>query len=161
MMSEPKFEYKFEHQWGGEDTWYTKGKRWAGKQKFPINHLALGVLEWLWQQWVEGKVEMEMQSIDKQVKEIGKIWDEEDERNRPKPEIVETGVFGEEGWSISMSNPVVDRGSQESESGMGTSGNEVRLPEKLPDPWYMSDPNDAEIGLSYEFRKTAGDVEER
>jgi hypothetical protein len=127
------FNYKFEHQWGGEDTWYTKGKRWANKQKFPINHLALGFIEWLWKHWVDGKVEMEMQSIDKQVKEIGKIWDQEDERS--KSEVVETGVFGEEGWSISMSNQNIDRGTKEFESGMGTPSDENRLGEKFPDPW--------------------------
>ena len=34
-----KFEYKFEHHWGGEDNWYTKSKRWAKKQPFPLSHL--------------------------------------------------------------------------------------------------------------------------
>jgi hypothetical protein len=67
------FNYKFEHQWGGEDTWYTKGKRWANKQKFPISHLALGAIEWLRERWVDGRVEMEMASIDKQVKYIGEV----------------------------------------------------------------------------------------
>jgi len=81
MTAEPKIEYKFEHQWGGEDTWYTKSKRWANKQKFPINHLALGIIEWLWEKWVDGKVEMTMADIDKQVKHIGEIWDEEDKKN--------------------------------------------------------------------------------
>ena len=56
-----------------------------------------------------------MKDVDRQVKEIGKIWDEEDERNRVKPEIVETGVFGEEGWSISISNPVVEIRSEETD----------------------------------------------
>ena len=71
--------YKFEHQWGGEDTWYTKGKRWANKQKFPINHLALGFIEWLWKHWVDGKVQMEMTSVDKQAEEIKKQWEKEEE----------------------------------------------------------------------------------
>ena len=130
-----EFNYKFEHHWGGEDNWYTKGKRWAFNQKFPFNHLALGLVEWLWKHWVDGKVEMEMQSIDKQVKHMGEIWEKEDERNRTKPEVVETGVFGEEGWSISMSNSVIDRGSEKPKSGMGTPSDEERLPEKFPDPW--------------------------
>ena len=122
------FNYKFEHQWGGEDNWYTKGKRWANKQKFPINHLALGAIEWLRERWVDGRVEMEMASIDKQVKHIGEIWDKEDEqRSDNKAEILETGLFGEEGWSISMSNKSIGGGSKESESGVGTSSNEERL----------------------------------
>jgi hypothetical protein len=129
------FNYKFEHHWGGEDNWYTKGKRWAFGQKFPFNYLALGIIEWLWKHWVDGKVEMEMQSIDKQVKYMGEIWDKEDEQNRPKAEIVEEGLFSEEGWSIGISNPVVDRGTQETDGRMGNRGNEIGLGEKFPDPW--------------------------
>ena len=132
-MSDPKIEYKFEHHWGGEDTWYTKGKRWANKQKFPINHLALGFIEWLWKHWVDGKVEMEMASVDKQAEAIVEQWEKEDEQ--PKPEIVETGVFGEEGWSISITNQVVERGTEEFDRSMGIGSNEVRLEEKIPDPW--------------------------
>jgi predicted transcriptional regulator len=69
--------YKFEHQWGGEDTWYTKGKRWANKQKFPINHLALGFLEWLWKLYVDERIKQEMKSVDKQAEEILKEWEED------------------------------------------------------------------------------------
>ena len=131
-MSDPKVEYKFEHHWGGEDNWYTKGKRWANKQKFPINHLALGAIEWLWKHWVDGKVEMEMQSVDKQAEEIVKQWDKEDEQ--PKPEIVETGVFGEEAWSISISNPVVERRTEGSIGSVGSGSDEEGLGNPLPDP---------------------------
>jgi len=106
------FHFKFEHHWGGEDNWYTKGKRWAKKQKFPVNHLALGVLEWLWNTWVDEKVKMEMDSVDNQVEEIKKQWEEND---REEPEIVEEGVFGDEGWSISISNKAFDRGSEETD----------------------------------------------
>lgn len=141
--------YEFEHQWGGEDTWYTKGKRWANKQKFPMKYLALGVIEWLRKKWIDGKVEMEMGSIDKQAKSIVKQWEEEDERNR-QPEILETGLFGEEGWSISMSNKNIIRGTEQSQSGMGTTGNEAKLEENgkskmiIPNPW-DGDWNDAVI----------------
>ena len=75
--------YKFEHHWGGEDTWYTRSKRWANKQKFPINHLTLGFIEWLWEHWVDGKVQMEMTSVDKQAEEIKRDWEKEE-----KPQIV-------------------------------------------------------------------------
>ena len=137
-------EYKFEHHWGGEDNWYTKGKRWANKQKFPINHLALGVLEWLRGKWIDGRVEMEMASIDKQVKHMGEIWDKEDEQRANKAEILETGLFGEEGWSISVSNPVVERGSEESNASVGTRSDETGLGTTFPDPW-AGDWNDAVI----------------
>ena len=75
--------YEFKHQWGGEDTWYTKGKRWANEQKFPINHLALGFIEWLWEHWVDGKVQMEMSSVDKQAEKIKNQWEKEE-----KPQTV-------------------------------------------------------------------------
>ena len=35
-----KFEYKFEHHWGGEDNWYTKSKRWAKKQNPTMSLIA-------------------------------------------------------------------------------------------------------------------------
>ena len=129
------FNYKFEHHWGGEDNWYTKGKRWANKQKFPINHLALGFIEWLREKWIDGKVEMEMASVDKQAEAIVEQWEKEDELNRPKAEIVEEGLFGEEGWSISISNPVVERRSEETNGRMGSGSDEKGLGEKFPDPW--------------------------
>ena len=127
--------YKFEHQWGGEDNWYTKGKRWAFNQKFPFNHLALGFIEWLRKHWIDGKVEMEMASIDKQVKYMGEIWDKEDEQRANKAEILETGLFGEEGWSIGISNPVVERGSEETNGRLGDRSDEEGLGITFPDPW--------------------------
>ena len=74
-------DYKFEHHWGGEEMWYHKAERWANKQKFPINHLALGFITWLKEKWIEGKVEMEMASVDKQSEEIKKQWEEKEESN--------------------------------------------------------------------------------
>jgi len=79
MTADPKIEHKFEYQWGGEDNWYTKSKRWASKQKFPINHLALGFIEWLWMQWIVGKVKMEMASVDKQTEEIKEEWAQQED----------------------------------------------------------------------------------
>ena len=78
MTAEPKLiEYKFEYQWGGEDTWFTKANRWAQKQKYPINYLAVGFISWLWEKWIDGRVEMEMTSVDKQAEEILKEWEED------------------------------------------------------------------------------------
>ena len=85
-------EHKFKYYWGGEENWYTKGKRWANKQKFPINHLALGFIEWLWNMWVKGKVDMEMTSVDKQVNEIIKTWEEG--KQEPVTEIKKSEIEG-------------------------------------------------------------------
>jgi len=124
------FNYKFEHHWGGEDNWYTKGKRWAFGQKFPFNHLALGIIEWLWKHWVDGKVEMEMQSIDRQVKEMGKIWDEEDERNR-QPTVEEEPSGVSDLPTLRIRAPFVERGTEESGGSVAPSSTEIQI----PDPW--------------------------
>ena len=120
-------QWKFEKTWGGNDNWYTKSKRWANKQKFPVNHLALGFIEWLHKHWIDGKIEMEMDSVDKQVENIHALWKEHEQQTRHN--IVEEGVFGEEGWSISISNPIVERGSEGSESGMVTGSDASGLQE--------------------------------
>ena len=65
-----KFEHKFEYQWGGKDTWYTKSKRWANKQKFPVDYLALSVIEWVWLWWTDAKTKAEMAKVDVQAEEI-------------------------------------------------------------------------------------------
>jgi len=93
MTADPKIEHKFKYYWGGEENWYIKSKRWANEQKFPINHLALGFIEWLWNMWVQGKVDMEMTDVDKQVNEIMKTWDEE-EKQEPVTEIKKSDVEG-------------------------------------------------------------------
>ena len=124
------FNYKFEHNWGGEDNWYTKGKRWAFNQKFPFNHLALGVLEWLRERWIDGRVEMEMASIDKQVKYIGEIWDKEDELNR-QPTVEEGPSSVPDLPTLSIRNPVVERGTEESGTSVAPPSTKIQI----PDPW--------------------------
>jgi len=147
---------KFEHQWGGEDNWYTKSKRWANKQKFPVNHLALGLIEWLYEHWIDGKVEMEMQSIDKQVKAIGEIWDAEDERNR-QPTVEEGPSSVPDLPTLRIRAPFVERGTEEPSTSVASSSNTVQI----PDPWdYSGDWNDAQIGLYNESRNASRNVEE-
>ena len=124
------FNYKFEHHWGGEDNWYTKGKRWAFNQKFPFNHLALGVLEWLRKHWIDGKVEMEMASIDKQVKYIGEIWDKEDELNR-QPTVEEEPSGVSDLPTLRIRNEIVERGTEESSTSVAPPSTQVQI----PDPW--------------------------
>ena len=69
----------FEKQFGkGVDPWYAKAERWV-KKKFKnpyLQHLALGFVAWLKKIWIEGKIQMEMASVDEQVKQIHKEWDE-------------------------------------------------------------------------------------
>ena len=147
---------KFEHQWGGEDNWYTKSKRWANKQKFPVNHLALGFIEWLREKWIDGRVEMEMASIDKQVKEIGETWDKEDELNR-QPTVEEGPSSVPDLPTLSIRNPVVERRTEEPSTSVASSSNTVQI----SDPWdYSGDWNDAQIGFYNEFRNVSGNVEE-
>ena len=78
----------FEKQFGkGVDPWYAKAERWAKKQRFPISFLALGLIEWLKQKWIDVKVANTMRDIDRQSEEIKKIWEEED---KPKTIITTT-----------------------------------------------------------------------
>ena len=79
---------EFEKQFGkGVDPWYAKAERWAKKQRFPISFLALGLIEWLKQKWIDVKVTNTMRDIDRQSEEIKKIWEEED---KPKTIITTT-----------------------------------------------------------------------
>ena len=122
--------FSFEKTFGeGVDTWYDKAERWV-KKKFKnpfVQHLALGFIEWLKQMWIEVKVANTMRDIDKQSEQIKKIWEEQDERREPI--VVEKGVFGDEGWSIEISNPIVGGGSTSTSTGMGTPSDAQRLQE--------------------------------
>ena len=110
----------------GTIPWYMKAKRWAKKQKFPISFLLLGAIEWLKNFWIDVKIYNTMRDVDRQADAIKKIWEEDDRR---EPNIVETGVFGDEGWSIEISNPVVERGTPTISTGMVTPSDAQRLQE--------------------------------
>ena len=64
-----------------------------------------------------------MKDVDRQTDELLQSWEEE----QREPHIVETGVFGDEGWSIEISNPVVERGTPTISTGMVTPSNAQRL----------------------------------
>ena len=71
-------EIKFHKTFGpGKEPWYVKYERWAKKQRFPISFLALGVIAWLKEKWIEGKVDMEMTSVAAQAEEILQKWEED------------------------------------------------------------------------------------
>ena len=122
-----EFKTEFEHHWGGEDNWYTKSKRWAKKQHFPLNHLITGFIEWLHKMWIDGKILMVMDDVDRQVDQIHSQWEAND--TELTPHIVETGVFGNEGWSISITNPIVERRTDSTSTGMVTPSDAQRLQE--------------------------------
>ena len=71
-------EIKFHKTFGpGKEPWYVKYERWAKKQRFPISFLALGVIARVKEKWIEGKVDMEMTSVDAQAEEILQKWEED------------------------------------------------------------------------------------
>ena len=97
---------EFEKQFGkGTDPWYAKAERWAKKQKFPISFLALGLITWLREKWIDVKVANTMKSIDIQAEEIKKICDEE-ERKQFAPEYTETPSEVEGLMDMEIKNPV-------------------------------------------------------
>ena len=111
----------------GTTPWYMKAERWAKKQKFPISFLLLGVIEWLKKLWIDAKIYNTMRDVDRQAEELKKQWDQDDRQSTPH--IVETGVFGDEGWSIEISNPIVERGSETTSTGMVPPSDAQRLEE--------------------------------
>ena len=110
----------------GTDPWYAKAERWARKKPFPWNHLLLGAIKWLTQVWIDAKIYNTMKSVDRQAADIVKTWEEQDDRTSTR-HIVETGVFGDEGWSIQISNPVVERGTSSTSTGMDLGSDAPRL----------------------------------
>ena len=55
---------EFEKQFGeGVDPWYAKAERWAKKQRFHISFLALGIIEWLKQKWIDVKIANTMRDL--------------------------------------------------------------------------------------------------
>jgi hypothetical protein len=89
--------------------------------------LALGVIVWLKEKWIEVKIQNTMKDVDRQTDQIIKEWEENEPRKEPT--IVETGVFGNEGWSIEITNPIVERGSDSISTGMVPPSDVQRLQE--------------------------------
>ena len=111
----------------GTTPWYMKAERWAKKQKFPISFLLLGIIEWLKNKWIDAKIYNTMRDVDRQAEALKKHWEEHDEPTTPH--VVETGVFGDEGWSIEISNPIVEGRSSSTSTGMVTPSDAQRLQE--------------------------------
>ena len=117
--------FKFEKTFGGIDNWYTKSKRWAKKQSPWLSHLITGVIEWLHKLWIDGKILMAMDDVDRQAKTLLEEWEKDDRQSTPH--IVETGVFGDEGWSLEITNPIVERTTDSTSTGMAPPSDAQRL----------------------------------
>ena len=118
--------WKFEKTFGkGTDPWYAQAERWAKKQRFPISFLLLGLIAYLKKLWIDVKIYNTMKDVDRQTDELLQSWKEPERR----PNIVETGVFGDEGWSIEISNPIVEGRSSSTGTGMVTPSDAQRLQE--------------------------------
>ena len=119
---------EFEKQFGkGTDAWYAKAERWAKKQRFPISFLLLGFIDYLKKKWIDAKIHNTMQDVDRQADDLLKQWEEHDTQRTPH--IVEKGVLGDEGWSIEITNPIVERGTSTTSTGMVTPSDAQRLQE--------------------------------
>ena len=120
---------KFEKQFGkGTDPWYVKADRWAKKQKNPFTrYLLLGMIQWLKNKWIDAKIENTMRDVDFQSEQLLKQWEENDTQRTPH--TVEKGVFGDEGWSIEITNPIVERGTSATSTGMVTGSDASGLQE--------------------------------
>ena len=111
------FNYKFEIVFDKEkETTLQKIKRWISKQKPPLNIILKYLFSYIEKMYWDGKVLQTMEGVDLETKKLHEQWDADDKQITPH--TVEKGVFGEEGWSIQISNPIVGGRTEESESGM-------------------------------------------
>ena len=111
------FNYKFEIVFDKKkETTLQKIKRWISKQKPPLNIILKYLFSYIEKMYWDGKVLQTMAGVDLETKKLHEQWEADDKQITPH--TVETGVFGEEGWSIQISNPIVGGRTEESESGM-------------------------------------------
>ena len=111
------FSYNFEIVFDKEkETTLQKIKRWISKQKPPLNIILKYLFSYIEKMYWDGKVLQTMAGVDLETKKLHELWEADDKQITPH--TVETGVFGKEGWSIQISNPIVGGRTEESESGM-------------------------------------------
>ena len=120
------FSYNFEIVFDKEkETTLQKIKRWISKQKPPFNTILKYLFSYIEKWYWDGKVLQTMAGVDLEIKKMHEQWEADDKQITPH--IMETGVFGEKEWSLQISNPIVERGTSGSESGMVTRSNAQRL----------------------------------
>ena len=120
---------EFEKQFGkGVDPWYAKAERWAKKQpNWFVKNFSLGFIAYLKKWWFNVKIENTMRDVDYQTDQILQQWEENDTQRTPH--ILEKGVFGDESWSLEISNPIVERMTESTSTGMDTRSDAQRLQE--------------------------------
>ena len=122
------FSYNFEIAFGkGKDTTLQKIKRWINKQKPPLNTILKYLFSYIEKWYWDGKVLDTMAGVDLETKKLHELWEEND--RELTPHVVERGVFGDDGWSIEISNPAFERGTEVSVPKLVTPSN-VRSVEK-------------------------------
>ena len=120
--------YKFEIVFDKEkETTLQKIKRWISKQKPPLNIILKYLFSYIEKMYWDGKVLQTMAGVDLETKKLHELWEADDKQITPH--TVETGVFGEEGWSIQISNPIVERGTDSTSTGMVAPSDAQRLQE--------------------------------
>ena len=120
---------EFEKQFGkGVDPWYAKAERWAKKQpNWFVKNFSLGFIAYLKKWWFNVKIENTMRDVDYQTDQILQQWEENDTQRTPH--ILEKGVFGDESWCLEISNPIVERRTESTSTGMDTRSDAQRLQE--------------------------------
>jgi len=122
------FSYNFEIVFDKEkETTLQKIKRWISKQKPPLNTILKYLFSYIEKWYWDGKVLQTMAGVDLETKKLHEHWEENDKQSTPH--IVETGVFGKEGWSLQISNPIVERRSDSTGTGMVTGSDASGLQE--------------------------------
>ena len=122
------FNYKFEIVFDKEkETTLQKIKRWISKQKPPLNIILKYLFSYIEKMYWDGKVLQTMAGVDLEVKKLHEQWEADDKQITPH--TVETGVFGDEGWSIEITNPIVERGTSSTGTGMVAPSDAQRLQE--------------------------------
>ena len=111
----------------GKDTTLLKIKRWISKQKPPLNTILKYLFSYIEKWYWDGKVLNTMAGVDLETKKLHELWEADD--REITPHVVERGVFGDEGWSIEISNPAFERGTEISVPKLVTPSN-VRSVEK-------------------------------
>ena len=113
------FNYKFEIVFDKKkETTLQKIKRWISKQKPPLNIILKYLFSYIEKMYWDGKVLQTMAGVDLETKKLHELWEADDKQITPH--TVETGVFGDEGWSIEITNPIVERGTSSTGTGMVT-----------------------------------------